>query len=86
MRILLISDTHGKLGVINSNCSVFGKQADHGREGIPLGRGIPGAASPSGIPGRTVEEWKPRAGNPDNHWPDRHVGCLPATQSRTGGP
>jgi len=28
--------------------------------------------------GRTVDEWKPRAGNPDNHWLDRLVGCAVA--------
>ena len=28
--------------------------------------------------GRTVDEWKPRAGNPDNHWFDCLVGCAVA--------
>jgi len=27
---------------------------------------------------RTVDEWKPRAGNPDNHWFDCLVGCAVA--------
>ncbi len=28
--------------------------------------------------GRVVDEWKPRVGNPDNHWLDCLVGCATA--------
>ena len=28
--------------------------------------------------GRVVDEWKPRTGNPDNHWLDCVVGCAVA--------
>jgi hypothetical protein len=28
--------------------------------------------------GRTVDEWKPRPGQPDNHWLDGIVGCAVA--------
>ena len=28
--------------------------------------------------GRTVDEWKPRPGQPDNHWFDGIVGCAVA--------